>query len=275
MEADMLDPNAPFFQARLKHIWANQHISQLQARWEAFLKTDFCRLVVEDNADSGSQMLRIVSVDPLPAEMVLTLGDAVHNLRCSLDYVVNELLGWKDTRLTFPMGEEREELVDSFRTQPETVGGKTKGKGRNAAIEMAVNGIGTFIVDEIRPYKSDDGFLWPLGKLDGRDKHRLLIPVLVPQTIRGINVVDKNDNRMINCIARVSAGGVGNIAQFGAGGLKIESYGKPTAEIFLNEPGVVESERMFPTLVQMSQAVAQTIGRIEEFALSSGWVRPS
>src|SRR5690606_34368145 len=146
---------------------------------------------------------------------------------------------------------------------------------RNAAMEMAINGIGEFIVDEIRPYKSDDGILWPLGKLDGRDKHRLLIPGRAPPTTEGINVVDKKDNRMINCTARVSAGGVGNIANFGAGGLKIESYGKPTAEIFLNEPGVVEGERMFPTLVQMSQAVAQTVSRIEEFALSSKWVRPS
>lgn len=257
-----------FQQARLKHVWANQHINRLHAFWKAFLETDFCHLAVEDQPDGG-QLLRIVSVEALPGELVLSLGDAIHNLRSALDYTVSELLGWKDTRLTFPMGEEREELISSFRTEPEVVAGKTKGKGRNAAIEAAIPGIGRFIVDEIRPYKAAGGFLWPLNKLDGRDKHRLLIPVLIPQSIGGINVVDQNNNRMTNCGASVGAGGAVNLVAFGAGGVQIESYGKPTAEIFFNEPGIVEGQPVFPTLLQMSQAVAEAISLIDTFVAGS------
>jgi hypothetical protein len=255
---------ARFANARLKLEWARHHINQLHALWQGYLEMDFCELQVEDDP-AGGQTLKIVSIKPFPGEIVLTLGDAVHNMRAALDYTVSELLGWKDTRLTFPMGEDREELIDSFRTEPETVNGRTKKKGRNAAIEVAVPGIGKFIVETICSYKSSKGFLWALGKLDARDKHRLLLPVVVPQSIGGINTIDKNNNRMIDCYAEVGAGGVARLVTFGDGGLKIESYGKPTAEIFLHEIGIVEHQRLFPTLVQMSQTVAQTIDLIEGF----------
>lgn len=269
----MSNQSANFQQARLKHEWANHHISLLQSAWQQFLETDFCTLALESDAKGTGQVIRIKSISPVPTEFELYIGDAVHNLRCALDYTVSEILGWKDTRLTFPMGETREELVNSFRTEPEVVDGKTKGKGRNAAIEVAINGIGAFIVDEIKPYKASGGLLWPLGKLDGRDKHRLLIPTLVPQTIGGINAIDANDNQVIGGSATVGPGGVSNFVGFGAGGVKILSYGKPTAEIFLNETGIIEGRPILPTLIQMSRAVTETIDRIEEFATSSGWRR--
>jgi hypothetical protein len=254
---------ARFDNARLKLEWARHHINQLHAAWQAYLKTDFCELRVEDDP-AGGQVLKIVSIKPFP-EIVLILGDAVHNMRASLDYTISELLGWKDTRLTFPMGEDREELVDSFRTEPVVINGRTKKKGRNAAIEVAVPGIGQFIVDKIRSYRATDGALWALGKLDGRDKHRLLLPIVVPQSISGINAIDKNNNRMTNCYAEVGAGGTAKLVSFGAGGVKIESYGKPTAEILIHEAGIVENQRLFPMLVEMAQTVAQTIDLIEGF----------
>lgn len=179
-----------FHQARLKHEWADQHINRLHAIWKAFLKPDFCQLRIEDHPDGG-QSLRVISVNSLPAKLLLSLGDVIHNLRAALDYVVSEILGWKDTRLTFPMGEEREGLAASFRAEPEIVDGKAKGKGRSAALELAAAGIGKFIVGEIRPCKSANNLLWVLNKLDSRDKHRLLIRVLIPQSIHGINAVDK------------------------------------------------------------------------------------
>lgn len=270
---DMLDPSKPFFQARLKHIWANQHINRLHQIWEAFLKTDFCEVRIQDKPD-GTQSLRVVSVGPLPAELLLALGDAVHNLRCTLDYVIAELLGWKDTRLTFPMGEEREELIASFRTEPEKVGQKTIGKGRNAAIESAIAGIGKFIVDEIGAYKGGSGnAIWTLNKLDVRDKHRLLLPVLVPQTIKGINATTNNGMVMSNATASIDPGG--EVGLMRGPGLKIQSYGKATAEIFFYEVGIIEDQPIFPTLVQMSQAVIKTVDAVAVFAASVGWQRPN
>nr|WP_315053043.1 hypothetical protein [uncultured Brevundimonas sp.] len=256
-----------FQQARLKLVWADHHIGQLQAIWDAYCKTDFCKVVIQDHPEGG-QEIRIVSVDPLPAEMVLTLGDAVHNLRSVLDYVVSEVLHWKDTRLTFPMGETREELVSAFsveRGEPCAGCGRGSRKGRYAAVETAIPGIAAFIIDEIRPYKAADGLLWPLNKLDVRDKHRLLIPVLVPQTITLFNVRDKNNNSIGRATVSIGPGGSQGLMRSDAGGIKVERYGEPTAEIFLNEPGIIEGQPLFPTLLNMSKAVAQTVTRFEEF----------
>jgi hypothetical protein len=255
-----------FHQARLKYEWANKHIDQLQAQWLAYLETDFCRLTVEDHPNSRQSTVR-ANAEPLPNEIVLTLGDAIHNLKSALDYAVSEILGWKNTRLTFPMGETREELVSSFRTDDTRACsecGRGNKAGRNAAIEMAVPGFGEFLVNEIRPYKAADGYLWPLNKLDVRDKHRLLIPVVVPNTITGISAMDENNCGIVNATAVVGAGGALNL--LGAGrGLKIQSHGKPTAEIFFNEVGVIEGKRLFPTLLNMSQAVTETIRLIDDF----------
>jgi len=257
-----------FFHARLKLVWANTHINQLHTVWQAFLKTDFCRVSVEPNSDGLGESLCVLSTDALDGRIPLIIGDAVHNLRCALDFAINEILEWKNTRITFPMGETREELLSSFRTEPEVIDGKTRGKGRNAAIEVAVPGIGEFIVNEICPYKFSDGFLWPLGKLDGRDKHRLLIPVLVPQSITCYNVTDQNNNSIAKATGTVGAGGKVNLAMMGAGGVKVERYDPPTAEIFFNEIGVIEGAAVLPTLIEMSNAVSETLGRIEKFVRS-------
>ncbi|MFN3669355.1 MAG: hypothetical protein ACK4VY_08615 [Brevundimonas sp.] len=262
-----------FFQARLKLQWAQEHIRRANHEWKTYLKTDFCKIVIEDDPEGGQQ-LRVVSLDLLPADIVLAVGDAVHNLRCALDYTVSELLGWKDTRLTFPMAEDRAELTDSFRTVPELVAGRTKKKGRNAALEQAIPGIGQFIIDEIAPYKAAKGYVWILGKLDARDKHRLLIPVLVPQTISAFGLFDHNGNGVLQATGTVGPGGAVNLVSFGSGFARIGSYGEPTAEIFFNEPGIIEGRRVIPVLVSMSKAVAETIDQLDDFVTSVGWVPP-
>ena len=262
-----------FKDARLKLEWADRHILQLQAAWKAYCDSDFCELVVEDHPDGG-QILKIVSVKPLWADFALLLGDAVHNLRSSLDYAVNEILGWKDTRLTFPMSESFQELQDSFRTEPEVVEGRTKRKGRNAPVEIAVPGIAEFFLDEIKPYRGGGNSLWILNKLSQRDKHRLLLPTVCIHEITGINAVDKNRNVLRNCSARVGAGGTMNMVDF-AGGITIESYGKPTASILINEPGIIDSTSLLPALFEMRQACHETIRSLDMYLNSINWCRPA
>ena len=265
----MVSSTERFGQAKLKLIWANQHISQFHALWRGYLESDFCKVSVKEDPKTGSQSLWVESLEPTPAELVLLTGDAIHNLKSALDYVIGELLGWRDTRLTFPMAETREELVSSFSTNGipgcPHCGRGAKGKGRNAAIEIAVPGIGQFIANTIRPYKAANGFLWPINKLDVRDKHRLLIPVIIPQTVTGICLSDNNNNVVESGTVKLMPDGVVNFAEFGHGGMKVDSYGKATAEIFFNEVGIIEGQAVLPALINMSQAVAETIGSITEF----------
>jgi hypothetical protein len=275
----MIDPNTNFFQARLKLFWADQHVRKAYGIWQAFLQTDFCEIGIEDQFEGEKKIgecLIVRSVVPLPAELILTIGDAVHNMRAALDYTVSEILHWKDTRITFPMGETRDELVTSFRTEPEIVGSKTRKKGRNAAVELAIRGIGEYIVEKIRPYKGGHPTLWALGKLDNTDKHRLLIPVLVPQTISDVDTIDDNNNRMSGCSVTVGPGGICRALMVsGISGFKIQRYGKPTAEIFFNEIGIIEGQPAFPALSAMLRGVNETISGIDEFVTTAGWNKPA
>jgi hypothetical protein len=245
----------------------------LYGLWKQFLETDFCKIVIESEPNGG-ETLKLVSVKPIPSQIPLMLGDAIHSLRASLDYTINEILGHKNTRITFPMHQSKEQLAESFRIAPETIGQKKK-NGPNAPVELAVNGLGDFIVNEIRPYKDSGNLLWNLNKLDVRDKHRLLIPVLNVNKISGINAIDRNRNRLVDSIATNSGNGVFNLAHFGAGGLKIESYDKPTAELYFNEPDIVESRPIILIFNQMANDASQAIKKIDEFLTSVSWFPPA
>jgi hypothetical protein len=270
----MIGNQVLFFQARLKLQWASAHIVQLRSLWSSFLQTEFCKVSVEFDSQTGHESLRVTSIGPMPAELLLTLGDAVHNMRCALDYIVGEILGWKDTRVTFPMADDESALLSTFRVEVEHVGGKAKGKGRNAALETAIPGIGEFITKEIRSFKGSNSPLWPLGKLDGRDKHRLLLPVLVPQTIDAIDALLPNGGRVVNGKLTVGPGGWASLVGTQMTGIKILKHGRPTAELFIDEKGIVDQQPLFPTLVSMSNAVSKTIESFETFVGDAGWKPP-
>lgn len=251
-----------FSQAHLKYERAQKHIIDLRTQWDAYLLTDFCRAEL-DNKCANIQKIRVISNGPLPNEMLLTLGDALHNLRCALDYAINEILEGRNERITFPMDEERANLHDSFRTEATIIEGRTKKKGRNSILEQTAPGIGAFIVDELRPYKAAKGYLWPLNKLDNADKHRLLIPVLVPQTIEITNV--RGRNMFVGKMKlTLNAGGYCNLLEVSPGGLTFDSM-KPTAKLFFNETEIMENEEIFPALTRMSEAVMHAITRLDAF----------
>jgi len=262
-----------FGNARIKLVRANQHITQFQAARERFLQSDFAEVVVKNDPYGAEYVLEAKATGPVPADLLLIAGDAIHNLRCALDYTLTELLGRENSTLSFPFHETREELERTFSADgadPCATCGRGGKKGSHHRVEMAVAGISRIILDEIRPYKAANGFLWPLGKLDNRDKHRLLLAVVVPLSIRDVRFRDSNYNQVSIADLSFAHGQIERLLRH-CGMAELESYGEMTAEIFFNEPGVVEGQAVLPTLVNMAQAVAQTIDRIEEFALAAGW----
>jgi hypothetical protein len=266
----MVNSKDRFGQARIKVDRANEHINQFREHWEGFQETEFCRIVVKNDPE-GSQSIIVEPTDILPAHLVLCSGDAIHNLRSALDFVISEVLGWKNTRLAFPFHESRKSLEDSFRTVPEVIDGKMRGKGSNAPIEEAVVGLGKFIVEEIKPYREADNFLWTINALDRIDKHRLFITVVSPFKLQGFRAVDDYDN-VFGGEARIIDDKVVMI-QSSQGGIRLEDSGKISAEILFNELRVIEQKPVLTTLLSMRDAVAETINRIEGFLIDHRWGR--
>lgn len=72
---------------------------------------------------------------------------------------------------------------------------------------------------------------------------------------------------MENCAAAIDVNGTATPFGFGSR-IKITGYDKPTAEIFIREPGAISDQPVLPTLINASQAVAETINLLAEYVIS-------
>lgn len=147
-----------------KYERAQQHIRDLETCLIAFRNSIPYGIVEERDLESGDIIYRCSKVTALPAEIALILGDALHNLRSTLDYLVYKMVersgATPDSRTGFP-------IFDDAKGYASLKAGKIKGLGK-LAIEA---------IDRLQPYKGGNSHLWVLHQLDIRDKHRLLLAV--------------------------------------------------------------------------------------------------
>jgi hypothetical protein len=106
------------------------------------------------------------SVEAVPEEIPLILGDIIQNLRSALDHAVYKLY-LKGTggsaisaNIYFP-------IADSKQQYDHTKGSKTHGILPSDKAK----------VDALQPYKGGNDLLWVIHKLNNIDKHRLLLTV--------------------------------------------------------------------------------------------------
>jgi hypothetical protein len=148
----------------LKTERADKHIADLESVISAFLKAGPYTDDVED-CGGGRHVYRArVSAQPSP-RWGLILGDAVHNLRSSLDHLAIALVkasGVVDpaNEIAFPFTEKAEDFEDKLKRRVAGASQAAKDK-----IRM------------IKPYPGGNDTLWGLHSLDIVDKHQLLIPV--------------------------------------------------------------------------------------------------
>ncbi|MEQ1811321.1 MAG: hypothetical protein ABL889_15425 [Terricaulis sp.] len=148
---------APPFQAsRIKR--ARKHIEelkQLQAEWSASIKATY---------PENGQGFASISIGPAPEETGAAFGDAIHNLRASLDLMAVDLAkangAEKTSDVYFPFGMDEATFETAI-----------KGKRFDKAGEAAVALIRTF-----QPYKSGNHALRAIHDLDVEDKHERLLP---------------------------------------------------------------------------------------------------
>lgn len=144
---------------------AKEHSSNLESEIGSFEARDPYMISRETDSQSNEYIFRVHIAEEIPRRWGTVLGDAIHNLRSSLDLLTNELVQNNGVppseRTGFPIGNNR----DGFERQLRQV---AKGISRRAGE----------IMHRIEPYKGGKGdLLWRLHRLDIADKHRLLIPV--------------------------------------------------------------------------------------------------
>jgi hypothetical protein len=256
---------ANFIGAKIKIERAKKHIFDLKTEIEAFHARQPYRLFSDEDPQAGQRVFRIKIREEVPPMWGAIVGDATHNLRSSLDLMMNELVvaaGNRPHRLTqFPMGEEIKELKPSFLA-------KIKGAGSKAER----------LIKRLKPYDGGSELgsaLWRLHEIDIRDKHRLLVPVgaahrdmtvrfpikpaafpdieFPPITMRPADrQFPLKDGAEIYREPLVMA---------------VESNPKVTVEIAFGEGQIFEGEAVFPTLTQLVELTERVVHIFERRAV--------
>jgi hypothetical protein len=227
--------NKSFLGSRLKIERANRHINELNHVFKSFLNSDFCKLHIELDANTGENLLKLDSIANAPLDASLVIGDAVHNLRSAFDYVTTFFIGKDNDRISFPVGDKREDLIASKNFR---------------AIQAAFPDLAIFIRDQIQPYSGGNFYVWEIGQLDNIDKHKLLVAVTSIQALRGVCAEDENRNKFVNMTFIINEGGVLNAVGV-PGKMKITSYGKPSANILFPNGTLFENQPVIPTLINL------------------------
>lgn len=147
---------------------AKEHIENLKTELRAFRNRGAYVQVGHDEPETGDRVVRLRVGEEFPPQISLVLGDAIHNLRSSLDYLAYQLCiasrGTPDDNTGFPIWHRPPAVPDV-----------------KAEVTRKIPRANTKVIGCIKtlePYKGGKGdIVWRLHRLDIMDKHKLLIGV--------------------------------------------------------------------------------------------------
>jgi hypothetical protein len=148
--------------AKLKIDRARSHVSELSVKVEDYISRRPLRLALTKKKGISERILRIETRENVPEEFSLISGDAVHNLRASLDIAIFTIIGSlskKPTEVQFPVTWGAGGLSAAIEKRQISLGG-----------EALVN-----FFENLKPYPGGDKYISHLNTLDIADKHKLII----------------------------------------------------------------------------------------------------
>lgn len=245
-----------FDDARLKVERAKQHIRDLDDALKSFLSNSRHSLAIDQNPDTAEESLRVKDIGPAPRATALIIGDAVHNLRVSLDFCACQIAvasGATSAYVKFPFYATRKELEGAV------MGGKMK-----AAPPSVID----LIVNEIKPYRGGNDALFGLHDLDIIDKHILLMPIVSLLGFWQFSVELGGGIELSNCTVIVQQEGAlismaGRIPGID-GCSEIKDQGKPILSVLFGPGQPFQGEPVIQTLYKLSQLVSGYIDAIEK-----------
>jgi hypothetical protein len=167
----------PSFQIKLER--ADEHLKLLEEKIGIWLDSRPYTKVDYVDLESGDDIVR-VQFKPVPSEIPPLIGDCLHNLRCSLDYIVHALALCHTGALT-----EEQARIMAF-----PIIHKPDGWSRGVGRLRYVSTNACDIIRNLQPYHAGEDAivhpLWVLEQLQNIDKHRALL--LTPTTHTGVTL---------------------------------------------------------------------------------------
>jgi hypothetical protein len=241
----------PFEASLLKLERGRKHIVDFMAVINAYLKTGFFKLSVDSDRQGASRLKFEVNA-PLPRDVPLIVGDAIHNLRASLDLAVCEAVNLaKATRNTkFPFAATENDFRNLL-------------KRDDGGLKEHCPKIYDYIVNEVKPYKGGSDNLYGLHELDIVDKHKLLIPVVSIVALNGVSAEDDRGGSFTGLNIFINQNGTLNLIR-DAAKLKITNYGKARFEVLFDKGHIFEGKPFVPTLNELANKIDVILNEMEK-----------
>jgi hypothetical protein len=243
---------------RIDAIWpkvdrAKQHIDDLKIAADAFYGPPHpCKADAEDDPKAGQCTYHVTYVRDIPICIPILIGDALQNLRTSLDYLARELVlaagGTPTTRTAFPITES----VSKYKSDAT---GKVLGMRQDVIDKIAA----------LKPYKGGNEPLWQLHALNNIDKHRLLITCVATMFARTATGSEDGIPTFITQFFNFVPLKKGTVFRLPIS--KNQNNAELRCQIAFDELGVLQGESITDSLNKIADVVSNLITGFKPFLL--------
>lgn len=154
----------PLDSSRLKLHWAKRHLDLLYSDQRAFYGSENESSSSDADADSGTELRHKPFQPPRVGPWSMVVGDAVHNMRCSLDHIAYALA----VKHLAAIGETRKPSGDTTFPLFQNVD-KPGFRKKTADISPEARKV----IEGFQPHNRSNP-LWMVSVLDNADKHRAI-----------------------------------------------------------------------------------------------------
>lgn len=146
---------------------ASEHIIHCQAMIREYLAQRPYRLMRRRNPQTGEVTLYVKQDKPTPWKLGLVIGDAIHNIRASLDVCMFNIISKQTDNplylraVQFPFAWRAQGLGDAINNR------RAKLAGKNVVRQ----------IEELKPYGGGNQILYDISELDVIDKHKKIVVI--------------------------------------------------------------------------------------------------
>lgn len=179
------------------------------------------------------------------------IGDAVNNLRESLDYWMNNAVVCVGPRkkVHFPFSEQRKDLETSPNYPP---------------VEKAFPDAAKFIATKVQPSRDTNLHLWAATSLCNDNKHNDFLPIVTVADVKNWNAW-AGPAGIGGYFNKFDADKPHELVATNAGPFTIQKKLSPACEIAFPKGAVFEDQPVIPTLTSMAEVVSQSLDALECF----------
>lgn len=240
---------------------AYKHIDELNTMLGAFVKSNFYNIRIEHDPKRGTNFACFdIDISTFPiTDAALTIGDALHNLRSALDHlwyqVVLDCGGTPTYWTSFPIRDAGDSVVNVL----------------NGALDkkQISSQVAELVMGSVKPYQGGNNLLYGLDRLNARDKHELLIPVLKLMQFSGVHLEDSEHRKVGASVYYMDESSRVRLRDTDDKIVTVKDKGHAAATILFDTGTALWGEAIIPTLAKIAEEVTRTIGAFEALGLES------